>query len=287
MQGIECLLLRAPAMFNTRCSHSARMGSETMLQVTPVRAFSDNYIWLIHSPRDASRVVAVDPGDAAPVERTLAERSLTLSGLLITHHHPDHVGGVSSLLTRRSIPTFAPANERTPGESVRLRQGDMARFPELGLEFSVLDVPGHTAGHIAYVGHGAVFCGDTLFSAGCGRLFEGTAEQMSESLTKLAALPPDTLVYCAHEYTLANLRFELAVEPQNAEAAGYFTECRAKRDRDEATVPSTMRRERNVNPFLRCNEETVKHAAEARAGRRLQNQAEIFAVIRQWKDGFR
>ncbi|HEX2493293.1 MAG TPA: hydroxyacylglutathione hydrolase [Steroidobacter sp.] len=258
-----------------------------MLQVTPVRAFSDNYIWLIHSPRDPSQVVAVDPGEAAPVERTLADRALSLSGLLITHHHPDHVGGVPELTAQRRIATFAPANERTPGDAVRVREGDPAYFPELGLAFSVLDVPGHTAGHIAFVGHGAVFCGDTLFSGGCGRLFEGTAEQMSKSLGKLAALPPDTLVYCAHEYTISNLRFELAVEPDNAQAAAYLEECRGKRERDEPTVPTTMRRERTVNPFLRCDQESVRRAAEARAGRRLQNQAEIFAVVREWKDGFR
>lgn len=258
-----------------------------MLQVTPVRAFSDNYIWLIHSPRDPRRVIAVDPGDAAPVERTLRELGLTLAGLLVTHHHADHTGGVPTLLARLQGPMYAPASERTPGDAVRVKQGDHAVFPDLGLEFSVLDIPGHTAGHVAYVGHGAVFCGDTLFSAGCGRLFEGTAEQMSDSLAKLAALPPDTLVYCGHEYTVANLRFSVAVEPANAEVAAYLEECRTKRDRDEATVPSTMRRERNVNPFLRCDRETVKHAAEARAGRRLQNEAEVFAVIRAWKDGFR
>jgi hydroxyacylglutathione hydrolase len=258
-----------------------------MLQVTPVRAYSDNYIWLIHAPRDLRRVVAVDPGDATPVERTLRERGLSLAGLLITHHHADHVGGVPALLPSLHGPMYAPAGERTPGDAVRVRQGDRAPFPDLGLEFSVLDVPGHTAGHIAYVGHGAVFCGDTLFSAGCGRLFEGTPEQMSESLSKLSALPPDTQVYCAHEYTVANLRFGLAVEPENGEAAAYLDECRTKRERDEATLPSTMRRERNVNPFLRCDRETVKQAAEARAGRRLQNQAEVFAVIRAWKDGFR
>lgn len=258
-----------------------------MLQVTPVRAFTDNYIWLIHSPRDAARVVVVDPGDAQPVERMLAERNLTLAGLLITHHHADHVGGVADLLRNRPVPIFGPANETIPGNPERLREGDRAGFAELGLEFDVLDVPGHTAGHIAYVGHGAVFCGDTLFSAGCGRLFEGTAEQMHASLSKLAALPAETLVYCAHEYTLSNLKFGLAVEPGNEATARYQALCLELRARDEATIPSNMRQERNVNPFLRCDDETVKQAAEAYAGRGLQSQPEVFAVIRQWKDGFR
>jgi hydroxyacylglutathione hydrolase len=258
-----------------------------MLQVTPVRAFADNYIWLIHAPSDTRRVVAVDPGDARPVERLLTGQHLTLAAILLTHHHADHVGGVADLLQHRDVPVFGPAGERTPGEPTLLRQGDRVSLADLGLQFDVLDVPGHTSGHIAYVGHGTVFCGDTLFSAGCGRLFEGTAEQMVASLAKLAALPPETLVYCAHEYTLSNLRFGLTVEPGNVDAAQYLEECLGRRERDEATLPSSIRRERNVNPFLRCDRQTVKHAAEARVGRRLQNQTEIFAVIRQWKDGFR
>jgi len=259
-----------------------------MLRVTPVRAFTDNYIWLIHSPGDSSRVVAVDPGDAKPVERALASSNLTLAGLLITHHHRDHVGGVDDLLqNRRGIPIYGPASETIPGNPQRMREGDRALFAELGLAFDVLDVPGHTAGHIAYVGHGAVFCGDTLFSAGCGRLFEGTAEQMHSSLSKLAALPAETLVYCAHEYTLSNLKFGQAVEPDNQATAVYLAHCRELRARDEATIPSDIRRERNVNPFLRCDDETVKQAAEAYAGRRLPSQPEVFAVVRQWKDSFR
>ena len=257
-----------------------------MLEVTPVRAFADNYIWLIHSPRDRRKVVAVDPGDAAPVADALKNRGLELQAILLTHHHPDHVGGVAQLLQKHAVPTFGPANEAIPGRPTLLREGDVVDLPHLDLRFQVLDVPGHTAGHIAYVGHGALFCGDTLFSAGCGRLFEGTPEQMSASLAKLASLPDDTAVYCAHEYTIGNLLFSLAVEPDNAEARAYLEECRARRARDEATVPSTIRRERNVNPFLRCHRETVKQAAEARAGRAL-NQTEVFAVIRAWKDGFR
>ncbi len=257
-----------------------------MLQVTPVRAFADNYIWLIHSPRDSRRVVVVDPGDAAPVRAALTALNLQLAAILLTHHHRDHVGGVAGLLQNHVVPTFGPALESLPGEPVRLREDDVVDLPELGLRFDVLDVPGHTAGHIAYVGHGCVFCGDTLFSAGCGRLFEGTADQMSTSLGKLASLPDDTAVYCAHEYTVSNLLFSLAVEPNNADSRTYLEECRSRRARDEATVPSNIRRERNVNPFLRCNQETVKHAAEARAGRGL-NRTEVFAVIREWKDGFR
>jgi hydroxyacylglutathione hydrolase len=257
-----------------------------MLQVTPVRAFADNYIWLIHAPRHPEQVVAVDPGDAAPLERVLAERQLTLGGILLTHHHPDHVGGVASLLSNRQVPLFGPASERLPGDPTRVRQGDRIQLAALGLEFSVLDVPGHTAGHIAYVGHGALFCGDTLFSGGCGRLFEGTPEQMVGSLASLADLPGETLVYCGHEYTLSNLKFGLTVEPFNTEAVRYQEECCEKRARDEATLPSSIRRERNVNPFLRCDQQSVKQAAEGKAGRRLQNHVEVFAVIRQWKDSF-
>jgi len=258
-----------------------------MLQVSSVRAFADNYIWLIHSPADPRRVIAVDPGDSAPVDRALRDRQLTLSAILITHHHADHVGGVAELRQRHSPPVFGPAREYVPGDPRKLGEGDCAVLDSLGMRFEVVDIPGHTAGHIAYVGHGAVFCGDTLFSAGCGRLFEGTPEQMTASLEKLSALPDETFVYCGHEYTVSNLRFALAVEPDNAAAAEYLEEAKARRARDEATVPSTMRRERNVNPFLRCRERTVKQAAEAQAGRGLQNTSEIFAVIRKWKDGFK
>ena len=258
-----------------------------MLQVTPVRAFSDNYIWLIHAPRDPDQVVAVDPGDAGPVEAVLAARGLRLAALLITHHHGDHVGGVTELLQRHPVPVFGPAGETIPGHPRPLREGDEVRLEELGLAFRVLDVPGHTAGHIAYVGHGALFCGDTLFSAGCGRVFEGTPQQMATSLAKLASLPSDTLVYCAHEYTLSNLAFARAVEPGNADTAEYLEDCRQRRARDEPTVPSDLRRERNVNPFLRCDRQTVKQTAEQQAGHALHSPTDVFAALRRWKDGFR
>ena len=256
-----------------------------MLKVSTVRAFSDNYIWLIHSPRDASTVVAVDPGEAAPVEAALAQ-GLKLAGILLTHRHADHVGGVERLSEGRALQIFGPRAEKVPGKLQPVGEGDMASFQALDLSFRVLDIPGHTLGHIAFVGHGALFCGDTLFSGGCGRVFEGTPEQMTQSLAKLASLPEDTQVYCGHEYTVNNLLFARVVEPDNAASVDYLEQCRVLRTRDEATVPSTIRRERNVNPFLRCHLQSVKQNAEAKAGRRLQNTVEVFAVIRQWKDGF-
>ena len=188
------------------------------MHVHPVPAFSDNYLWVLH---DDTHAVAIDPGDARPVIDYLAAQSLTLVAILCTHHHADHVGGVESLLDflqlRGNIPVYGPANERIPARTHALREGDRVAIPELSAHFSVLDVPGHTAGHIAYHGHDLLFCGDTLFACGCGRLFEGTAAQMTASLTKLKSLPPQTKVFCAHEYTMGNIKFAEAVEPGNAD----------------------------------------------------------------------
>jgi hydroxyacylglutathione hydrolase len=259
----------------------------TPLQVTALRAFTDNYIWTIHSPRDPQRVVVVDPGDANPVHLALRDRRWSLGAILVTHHHADHIGGVAELASRYSAPVFGPANERIPGEPRPLREGDRVELPSLGLSFDVLDVPGHTAGHIAYVGHGAAFCGDTLFSGGCGRLFEGTPEQMAASLDKLATLDAATQVYCTHEYTLSNLRFALAVEPDNAELRAYFDTVRVKRDADQITLPSNIELERKVNPFLRCAADSVRQAAERHAGRTLDSTVAVFAAVRAWKDGFK
>ena len=258
-----------------------------MLHVTPVKAFSDNYIWLLRGAADPKKVAVVDPGDAAPVQRFLRENQLHLAAILITHHHADHVGGVETLVQEHRAPVFGPASETIPGNPQRLKGGDRIDVPGLGLQFSVLDIPGHTAGHIAYVGHGAVFCGDTLFSAGCGRLFEGTAEQMTASLSKLSALDPNTLVYCGHEYTVSNLRFAKTVEPGNPDIAAHMQRCLGKRERDEPTVPSTLALEHSVNPFLRCASDTVKQAAEAHTGHALDSNVAVFAAIRAWKDGFR
>jgi hydroxyacylglutathione hydrolase len=258
-----------------------------MLEVTPIKAFSDNYIWAIRGHLDRNLVAIVDPGDAAPVLQYLAHNRLQLASILITHHHADHVGGVAELLDAFAVPVFGPANERVPGNPRQLREGDAIHLEALALRFDVLDVPGHTAGHIAYVGHGAAFCGDTLFSAGCGRLFEGTAEQMAASLSKLAALDPSTKMFCAHEYTVSNLKFASTVEPHNKFIAEHLQHCMEQRAREVPTVPSTLALEHTVNPFLRCSIDTVKQAAEAHVGHELDSSVAVFAAIRTWKDNFR
>jgi hydroxyacylglutathione hydrolase len=258
-----------------------------MLNVSPVRAFSDNYIWLIRAPADPAAAVVVDPGDDRPVEQALEQHGLQLRAILVTHHHVDHVGGVGALAARHGATVFGPAREKMPCDVQALDDGGTTALGHLGLDFSVMAVPGHTLGHIAYVGHGALFCGDTLFSGGCGRLFEGTPAQMSDSLDRLAALPGDTAVYCAHEYTLSNLRFAHEVEPGNDDVRAALAEVRDRRERDEITLPSSLGRERRINPFLRCRVPAVHAAAERHAGRSLATPADVFAVVRAWKDGFR
>jgi hydroxyacylglutathione hydrolase len=258
-----------------------------MLHVSPVRAFSDNYIWLIRAPADPGAAVAVDPGDERPVEQALQSQELRLAAILVTHHHADHVGGVAELAARHDAPVFAPALERMPCTVQGLDDGGTASLAHLGLEFSVMAVPGHTLGHIAYAGHGALFCGDTLFSGGCGRLFEGTPAQMLGSLERIAALPDATRIFCAHEYTLANLRFAATVEPDNGHVRDALAEVRQRRERDEITLPTTLGRERLINPFLRSREPTVRAAAERHAGATLPAVVDVFAAVRRWKDGFR
>ena len=257
-----------------------------MLRVTPIHAFSDNYIWLIHSRQASKRVVAVDPGDSAPVITYLQREGLELAAILITHHHEDHVGGVSQLVDLFDVPVYGPAGESIPCRTTALSGGDQVALEHLDLHFDILDVPGHTAGHIAYYGHGALFCGDTLFSGGCGRLFEGTPEQMSHSLDALAALPPETKVYCTHEYTLSNLHFAAAVEPDNTALSDYVRDAKATRAEGNPTLPSTLSLEAEINPFLRCDQEAVHHAAEQYCGRALQDRVAVFTVVRAWKDKF-
>jgi hydroxyacylglutathione hydrolase len=260
---------------------------EALLRVRPVRAFADNYIWLIDSPRQPGRVVAVDPGDAAPVMAELQRSGSSLAAILLTHHHPDHIGGVEALRATGSLEVIGPDDTRIGGLTRRVSDGDRVELPDLGLGFRTLHVPGHTLTHLAFVGHGAVFCGDTLFSAGCGRMFEGTPGQMHASLRRLRDLPPETRVYCGHEYTAANLRFAAAVEPDNAPAAMHRAAVDALRREDTPSLPSSIALERQINPFLRCEIPSIQAVAARHAGRPVADPVDAFAVLRAWKDGFR
>lgn len=258
-----------------------------MAQIIPIPAFADNYIWLLRSG-DVGAIV--DPGDAAPVIAYLEREGVAPCAILATHHHGDHVGGIPALLARWPVPVFGPAREKIPGRTRALSGGDRIVVPGIDATFDVIDVPGHTAGHIALFGEfgggPVLFCGDTLFAGGCGRLFEGTPEQMWSSLSALAALPPETRVYCGHEYTVANLRFALAVEPDCAELKARDERERAKRDRNEPTVPSTIGIERATNPFIRANLPAVRAAAAAHAGHPLADDVASFAALREWKNHF-
>lgn len=258
-----------------------------MTSIIPIPAFADNYIWLL---REDGKAAVVDPGDAAPVVAHLERAGLELAAIINTHHHGDHVGGNRALLARWPVPVFGPARESIPGVTCTLAEGDAITLPGIGLTLSVLDIPGHTAGHIAFVGQVSggpvVFCGDTLFTGGCGRLFEGTPAQMVDSLSKLAALPVDSRIFCGHEYTLANLRFADAVEPANVLLRQRRLREQAKRDQGEPTVPSTIAEELATNPFLRVDEPAVRAAAERHAGRVLPDRIAVFAEVRAWKNAF-
>ena len=256
------------------------------MELIALPAFSDNYIWMLH---DGARALVVDPGDAAVVQQALDARHLELGAILVTHHHADHVGGVDALRPRLRGPLFGPARENIPEPYTAINGGDAVEA--LGMGFEVFDVPGHTAGHIAYLHRPAgqapiLFCGDTLFSAGCGRLFEGTPAQMHASLSLLAALPGATRVCCTHEYTLANLRFAHAVEPENSNIAAYTAWCEDERARGQPTLPSTIERERQINPFLRCEERAVATSAGAH-GAGSNDPVAVFAALREWKNQFR
>jgi hydroxyacylglutathione hydrolase len=211
---------------------------------------------------------------------------LHLGAILLTHHHADHIGGVAALLERGTVPVIAPDDARIALATRTVRDHEVCKLPDLGLAFDILAVPGHTLSHIAFCGHGALFCGDTLFSAGCGRLFEGTPLQMNTSLNRLRDLPPDTRVFCGHEYTAANLRFALAVEPGNRAALEYRDEVLGLRGADLPSLPSRMSLEVRINPFLRCEDAAVKAAVEAHVGRALSGPVQVFGALRAWKDQF-
>ena len=252
--------------------------------LTPVRAFTDNYIWVIHRGNFA---VVVDPGDAQPVIRFLRDKHLQLVAILTTHHHADHTGGNLALLEHYPVPVYGPASETIPGITQPLHDGDIVSLPELMLDLHVFNVPGHTAGHIAYYGTGSLLCGDTLFAAGCGRLFEGTPAQMATSLARLAQLPDDTAVYCAHEYTLANIDFALSVDGANQALIERARIEREKRAVDLPTLPSSIGLEKATNPFLRCHLSALHKAAETWAGQSLADDIAVFAALREMKNVFR
>jgi hydroxyacylglutathione hydrolase len=256
------------------------------MKLIPLPAFADNYIWMLH---DGQKATVVDPGDAQPVRDALQREGLQLESILVTHHHADHTGGVAALRDETGARVFGPAGEEMPEPLQRLSGAD--RCTASGLPFEVLDVPGHTAGHIAFYcpdmdGAPLLFCGDTLFSGGCGRLFEGTPAQMLASLESLATLPGTTRVCCTHEYTLSNLKFALAVEPDNTDLQHYVAHCQALRARGEPTLPSNLALELLINPFLRSRLPAVVAAAQGHDAA-LTHSAGAFAALRQWKNDFR
>jgi hydroxyacylglutathione hydrolase len=256
------------------------------LIVTPIQALQDNYIWLLTHP-STQHCVVVDPGDATPVLQALKTQSLSLSGILITHHHWDHTGGIETLVQYApGTPVYGFAQEPIQHLNHPLTTNQSFNLDVFDLDVHTLSIPGHTLGHIAYHIDGNLFCGDTLFTAGCGRLFEGTAEQMLHSLNQLKKLPPETRIYCGHEYTEANLRFALTVEPENLAIQHRIKATALERARQNPTVPSTLALELQTNPFLRTHVQALKQSVESKVSHALRTETEVFAALRQWKDHF-
>ncbi len=255
-----------------------------MLDIFAIPAFSDNYIWAL---KYNNQLAVVDPGDADAVKEVLINESLDLAAILITHWHPDHTGGVIELSKEKSVPVYGPKGGHIEGITLELSENDKIElFDEI---YEVIETPGHTLDHISYFSKQEIpilFCGDTLFSGGCGRLFEGTPEQMFKSLNKLSLLPDTTMVFCTHEYTLSNLKFALEVEPKNSDLLEYFEEVKEKRENDIITIPSNMKLEKNINPFLRYSEEGIIKSAEKYSSKAHLTDIEVLGAIRTWKDNF-
>ena len=255
-----------------------------MLNVTPIPVLADNYTWLLHSPQSTHAAV-VDPGESEPVRRALEGFGLTLTAILLTHHHHDHVGGVGNL-SQPGMPVFGPAGGQTPGVTEPVAEGDPVFLPGLDTRLTVMAVPGHTLDHIAYIGDEALFAGDALFAGGCGRMFEGDAATMQGYLARLRELADETRLYCGHEYTLANLEFAIAAEPDNEKLQQRLDKVREQRARQAVTLPSTLGEEKATNPFLRWDNPEVIDQASRQAGHALEDDVAVFAALRQWKDHF-
>lgn len=254
------------------------------IKVAPLPAFTDNYIWCFY---DSESCVVVDPGDANVVKDFCHQHNLNLHAILITHHHADHTGGLPELT--HSFPhvrVYGPQNPSIALITDRLIEGDRIQIERLALTFDVIEIPGHTLDHIGYIGHGGILCGDTLFSAGCGRLFEGTPAQMLTSLNKLAKLEDTTQVWCTHEYTLANLKFAQAVDPSNQDLLSYAQWATKMRAQNTPTLPSDIKTQKAINPFLRAHTSAVKQSAEHFSQQPLAGELEVFAAVRSWKDNF-
>lgn len=255
----------------------------TTLEIFPLPAFEDNYIWCL---RRAGAVAVVDPGDAAPVLRHLAQSGDRLCAILVTHHHHDHIDGIAELSAHHPVPVFAPGVEGIAGTTQAIAGGERIALPELDLDFDVLDFAGHTRGHVGYYRPGSLFCGDTLFGCGCGRLFEGTAAQLHAALQRIGVLPPLTLAYCAHEYTASGIRFAHAVEPDNPAIANRGAEVARLRAAGQPTVPFTIADELATSPFLRCDQPGVIASVARRISRQPASELEVFAALREWRDHF-
>ena len=256
------------------------------MNIQSIKAYSDNYIWLITTNEGN---LVIDPGEAAPVINYMHQHSLGLTDILITHHHYDHVGGVIELKKDIAGKVIGPQNDQIEGLDEHVIQGMVVK--SCGLKFNVIEIPGHTLDHIAYYladpQQPRLFCGDTLFSGGCGRVFEGTHEQMYQSLEKLKDLPDNTLVYSAHEYTLANLQFAKEVEVNNYYISEYIEVCQKKIELDLPTLPSSIAIEKKVNPFMRCSETSLRQSiSQAMLSSETASDSEIFAYLREWKDSF-
>ena len=256
-----------------------------MIEIIPLPALKDNYIWLLKN-KISRHVVIIDPSEAEPVLDLVKSDNLIPIAIMITHHHWDHVGGIPGITEQFDIPVYTPKTETVAGSTNPVGEGDIVSLPELDLNLNILDVPGHTSGAVAYYTNEMVFSGDTLFTAGCGRMFEGTPPQMHASLSKFKALADETLLYCGHEYTVANLKFAAAVEPDNKAIQERLQLAEEARSLNQPTVPATLAEEKITNPFLRCEKPAVISAASNFLGKSLHEPSEVFAAVRQWKDNF-